>query len=146
MVNNKYICKFCGKEHESPQSLGGHLRLCKLNPNNKIKEFSKKRTENSKKRNPIIEYNLVCQVCNKKYTIKELKENFENGKYKHTCSRHCASILTYIHTDSKKRNEKISKNHSKKCAIKFKHKENNNWVENSEELNKELFIEKKTIL
>ena len=38
MGENKHICKYCGKEFKSGQSLGAHVITCKLNPNSiKIK-------------------------------------------------------------------------------------------------------------
>ena len=30
-----YKCKYCGKEFDSPQQLGGHIGRCKGNPNAK---------------------------------------------------------------------------------------------------------------
>lgn len=37
--DNKYICKFCGKECKNPNSLRNHERLCKENPNKDISSF-----------------------------------------------------------------------------------------------------------
>lgn len=104
-----YKCKFCGKEFNSKQSLGGHIINCKNNPNNYQKEFAKRRAEKAKINNPIEEHLLICPICNKEYVIKVSKKNFDKGKYKHTCSRSCASKLTNQKVDLENKNKKISK-------------------------------------
>lgn len=141
-----YKCKYCTKEFNCKQSLGAHVIHCKLNPNNHIYEFSKRRSENAKLKNPLLTYELICENCGKVYKISELKNNFDNGRYKHTCSRHCASVLSAKKTNKEEKNKKISeKSKNKKSPIKGKHYENNKLVANSEERNKELFVERKKI-
>jgi glutathione synthase/RimK-type ligase-like ATP-grasp enzyme len=31
-MDKKHICKYCGKEFETAQKLGGHVSRCELNP------------------------------------------------------------------------------------------------------------------
>ena len=89
---------------------------------------------------------MNCCICNNEYEIDCFKNNFDNGKYKHTCSDKCAKILTYKNTNLEEKNKKISEN-SKHVPYycKNKHLENGVWVENSEEYNKELYDSKKVI-
>ena len=39
-MEEKYICKFCGKTCKNTNSLRNHERLCKLNPNRQFTKFS----------------------------------------------------------------------------------------------------------
>lgn len=107
-MEKTYKCKFCNKEFKSGQSLGAHIINCKDNPNNHQKEFAKKRSENAKSNNPVEEHLLICPICNKEFTIKVSKKNFENGKYPHTCSRTCAGILSNQKSNLEEKNKKIS--------------------------------------
>lgn len=113
-TNSKHVCKFCGKEFEKKQSLGAHIVHCKLNPNNHIKDFANRKSNKAKELNPAIEYHLICENCGKEYTILEKKNNFEQGKYKHTCSDVCAKELTVKKTNKSEKNKKIS------CSLKGK--------------------------
>lgn len=143
--NKQHICKYCKKEFKSGKSLGAHIIHCKDNPNNHINDFANRRTENARKNNPLLHYRLICCICNNEYEIDCFKNNFENGKYKHTCSDKCSKILTYRNTNLEEKNKKISENSSHYCFIKDKHLENNVWVKNSEEYNKSLYISKTQI-
>lgn len=105
--NKKHICKYCKKEFKSGQSLGAHIVHCKENPNNHIEDFAKRRTENARLKNPLLHYKLICCICGNNYEIDEYKNNFENGKYKHTCSDKCAKTLTCKNTDLEEKNKKI---------------------------------------
>ena len=145
MCNKKHICKYCKKEFKSGQSLGAHIITCKENPNNHKIEFTKRKTQKAKINNPILHYKLICPICNSEYEIDCSKKNFENNKYKHTCSKECASKLTVMNTDMLAKNNNISKNSSHYSFIKGKHLENGKWVENSEDYNKKLYISKKCI-
>ena len=76
-----YYCQYCSKECKSLQSLHGHERLCKLNPN--FEENIKKQNEytsNGKQKyfkkkaeydplNQIKTYNLICSKCGKEYQL-----------------------------------------------------------------------------
>ena len=70
MRDKIYICKYCGKEFENGQKLGGHLTSCKLNP--KYFENIEKRKKSFKHNNNnhgFDKYNSLkicyCQYCNK---------------------------------------------------------------------------------
>lgn len=60
------VCKYCGKEFDSPQKLGGHIIRCKLNPKyeqNKINCSNRHRHNFNKKPKDVSIY--YCQYCNK---------------------------------------------------------------------------------
>lgn len=106
--NKKYICKYCGKEFKSGQSLGAHIIHCKKNPNNSLEKHLLKKKDKLEKENPLQEYILKCKVCDKEYKLIMRKKSFESGKYKQTCSSECAHKLTTLNTNLSKKNEKIS--------------------------------------
>lgn len=61
----KYICKYCGKEFDSAQKLGGHIIHCKMNPDyekNKINCNNFTKYNNDIKLDTTIYY---CQYCGK---------------------------------------------------------------------------------
>ena len=47
-MEQKYICKYCGKECKNANSLRNHERLCKLNPDHQITLFSDKEWQQSR--------------------------------------------------------------------------------------------------
>lgn len=60
-----YICKYCGKEFDNPQKLGGHIIRCKMNPNydkNKLNCNNFSKSNNERKLDITIYY---CQYCGK---------------------------------------------------------------------------------
>lgn len=126
----KHICEYCGKEYKNGQSLGGHIILCKKNPNNYIETFKEKKAHLNQKRNPLKKYLLKCEMCEKEYEIELHESDFNKGKYRHTCSRHCASILTASKTNIEDKNKKLS------GFYKNKHLENGKWVVNEENYKK----------
>lgn len=105
-----YICKYCGKEFETSQKLGGHVSKCKYNPNynDNINKIIFNRTININKENPIEEYKCKCIICGNEYIVKTRKNNYNNGNYKKTCSTYCAHKLTYLNCNKKIKNKKIS--------------------------------------
>lgn len=104
-----HICKYCGKEFENGIKLGGHVSKCKYNPNNNQTNALKTIKDNFEKNNPLEEYILICPICGKEFIIQVRHKQFEQGKYKKTCSRSCASKLTALHTNLEEKNKKISK-------------------------------------
>ena len=72
-----YKCKYCGKEFETLNQLGGHIGYCKLNPNKRTQEQIN--TINKKigeiihnrwvKENPIIKFEFVCEKCGKSFNV-----------------------------------------------------------------------------
>jgi hypothetical protein len=107
-MNKKHVCKYCGKEFSSGQSLGAHIICCDKNPNSHKKDFIKKKKINKDNKNPILEIELECKICKKKYRMNIRKNDFELGKYKKTCSRKCASKLSAINTNLETKNKNIS--------------------------------------
>lgn len=63
-------CKYCGKEFDNPQKLGGHVTHCKMNPNydknklncNNFIKVNNRKKVNNKKLDTTIYY---CQYCGK---------------------------------------------------------------------------------
>ena len=132
-----HICKYCGKEFETAQKLGGHVSRCSLNPNKNQEKIHQKIKENFEKRNPLEEHVLKCQVCGTEYTLQIRHKQFEEGKYRKTCCLECAHKLTYLNSNIEERNKKISKSMIGKIPyIKDKHLENGNWITNNEEYKK----------
>lgn len=84
-----FICKYCGKEFETPQKLGGHIIRCKYNPNyekNKINCNNFNKSEH-KKDNTI----YYCEFCNKECKGKNSLHNHENR-----CSKNPNRIISGI--------------------------------------------------
>lgn len=121
-MEKKYICKYCGKEFKTFQKLGGHVSCCKLNPiaKEKIKISKQTLQHNLEKTNPIEHHILNCCICGKEYEIKIRKQEFNEGKYKKTCSRHCAAILTAKNTNLEEKNNKISNSFYNKEIKKYR--------------------------
>ena len=88
-----YKCKFCDKEYEKIQQLGGHIVYCQENPGKREKKTSKKI------------FSLKCKTCGEDYEILETQHNIDNNKYKKNCSIKCANKRN--HTEEIK--ESISK-------------------------------------
>ena len=105
------ICPYCGEKLiMNKRSFANHVRWCKKNPRYEeiLKSTKEKLPKSSKK-----EYKLNCVVCNKEYTVLCTIGEYENEKYKKTCSKECSHKLTYLNTNNIERNEKISKSLTK---------------------------------
>lgn len=89
-----FYCKYCGKEFETVQQLGGHTTCCK---------FNKNRTHNHSIPKHIYTFN--CLKCNKEFKLELTENQYINGKHKKYCSRTCAN--SRVHTNESK--QKISK-------------------------------------
>ena len=105
-----YKCKYCGKEFENKNQIGGHTTYCKLNPNRKntiekVKKSTLKYINSHKKEIIKNEYKFICKKCGKEYIKYLTEKDFLNGNYSKYCSLSCAN--TRIH--SKETKEKISK-------------------------------------
>jgi len=61
-MDNICKCKYCGKEFDNKQKLGGHIIHCEKNPNF---ENSKKQLELARKNIKFINKHLHCQYCGK---------------------------------------------------------------------------------
>ena len=134
-VNNKHICKYCGKVCKSGISLGGHIVSCKLNPNSRYNtdDFKNKITELAEKKNPKNEYDLICEYCGKHYTLYIKQSDYIRGAYKKTCSITCAHKLGGENCDKEERNKKISntlKGNPKCATLKGLKRVCNRWINN----------------
>ena len=72
-------CKYCNKEFETSQKLGGHVSRCKLNPNY---EKNLKQLEEARKHinyNKLNNQNLHCRFCNKEISNKGSLSNHEKS-------------------------------------------------------------------
>lgn len=88
-----YKCKFCGKEYEKNNELGGHVANCPSNPNKQvIKTFKKV-------------FNLKCEKCGADYEIFDTQNNVDKRKHKKNCSVSCSK--SRIRSEETK--QKISK-------------------------------------
>ena len=115
--NKKHICKFCNKEFNSGQSLGAHIIHCNMNPNSYQSEFQIRKKKHLEENNPLEEHKLICEICGSEYKILIRHNQFKQGKYKHTCSRSCASKLTALHSDLNCKNKKISQSNKGNIPI-----------------------------
>jgi uncharacterized Zn-finger protein len=106
LENKKHICKYCGKEFETSQKLGGHVSRCKLNPN--IKDLYNKIGKAKHNTAAFKEYTLICEYCGKEYKLILSENSFNKGKYKKTCSTTCAHKLTIKNCDNISRKLNIS--------------------------------------
>lgn len=118
--NKKHICKFCNKEFNSGQSLGAHIIHCNMNPLSHQLDFQLRKKKHLEENNPIEEHNLICEICGNNYKISIRHKQFELGKYKHTCSRSCASKLTNLNSNLEEKNKKISNSLHKEKTLKIK--------------------------
>lgn len=100
-----FKCKYCGKEFDTPQQLGGHITCCNFNPN---------KSKNLPKQKQI--YKLICCKCGKEYELELTEEQYKNGKYRKNCSRSCAN--SRVLTDETKL--KISNSSLKHKSISIK--------------------------
>jgi len=116
----KHICKYCNKEFKSGQSLGAHITHCKMNPKSHQNEYQIRKKNHLDVNNPIEEHILKCEICGNEYKILIRHNQFEQGKYKHTCSRSCASKLTALHSNLESKNQKISQQLYKEKIGKIK--------------------------
>ena len=85
----KHICKYCGKEFESGQKLGGHTIKCENNPNKGIKRDVK----NSLK---FIKYNDNTNICNCQFCQKECKGLNSLKQHEIRCKDNPNKINSYI--------------------------------------------------
>lgn len=104
-----YKCKYCSKEFEKPNQLGGHIGRCKMNPNReanckKYEESCKKANQIQIQKKNIIQRDLTCKKCGKHYTLMLSDRQYESGKYSKFCSRSCANSRGKY---SEERKEKI---------------------------------------
>jgi hypothetical protein len=89
------ICKYCNIQIDDKHSIyANHVRWCDKNTTNGdkgISEVSKSKIDYYLKLYPINEYNVICKVCDAKFTLleRESKFNKRNGKYfcSYSCSR-----------------------------------------------------------
>lgn len=76
-----YRCKYCGKEFDSKQKLGGHIIHCKLNPKyaQSLEHLKKARAEIRRDDNGKIFIHkgktCTCQYCGKQYKLYGLKNH-----------------------------------------------------------------------
>ena len=82
-----HICKYCNKEFETYQKLGGHIIHCKLNPNY---EQSLKQLEESRKNIKNINKKLLyCKFCGKEVHNKGALINHEKACYDNPNKEKC---------------------------------------------------------
>lgn len=104
---DRHVCRYCGKAFDTARKLGGHVSRCSKRPgSNEL--FSRIGKTNTEKAN-IKKHIVVCENCGKTYEICCSDREFEAKRYKKTCSKTCAHLLTIKKTDKDEKNSKISK-------------------------------------
>lgn len=92
-----HICKYCGKEFETGQKLGGHSIRCELNPNkDKNEQANKSANRNIKNSLKFIKYNDNTNVCNCQYCQKECKGLNSLKQHEIRCKENPNKINSYI--------------------------------------------------
>ena len=109
-----FKCKYCGKEFETKQQLGGHVTRCKLNPNyqNNLQQLENARKHINKEHE---HQHLFCQYCGKEIGNKGCLVLHENR---------CLSNPNYIPTEKQlqKQQYKNQKQYNKDNGIIQKRK------------------------
>ena len=128
-----YTCKYCGKEFEKKQQLGGHIQHCKLNSNFNENDYYKKcknrlikaaKTRHINSLNKKIKRKLICQKCGKEYELNLTDKQFNEDKYSKFCSRSCANSRGPRSQETKNKiSQSIRKNIKTRIFIKRQPKE-----------------------
>lgn len=110
----KHICEYCNKELETGQKLGGHVVRCRSNP--KFDQYIKRvAASNTQQR---INYILICHKCSKEYNITLTKKQYNSGKYRKHCSRHCANGIQWTEQDKLKKSIAAKNSQKHKLAAR----------------------------
>lgn len=110
-MDKKYICKYCNKEFETKQKLGGHIIRCKLNPKyNEILNNWKKsfifnthllNNENSLNK----KQQCYCEYCGKEYkSLNSLKQHEIRCKLNPNHLEIISNFTEYNKSEEKKNN------------------------------------------
>lgn len=94
-----FKCKYCGKEFEKKQQLGGHITCCKYNEN---------RSHNRPIHKNIYKFN--CLKCNKEFELELTEKQFINGNHRKHCSVSCANSHIISNEIKQKISEALIKN------------------------------------
>ena len=98
MNEKKYICKYCGKQCNNGQSLGGHMVNCQNNYK-KQQSHIKSSTSLLAKR---VSHEVRCAKCGTPFILELTPKSLQSGKYTKYCSRSCANSRTHsVQTRSK---------------------------------------------
>lgn len=125
-----FICKYCGKEFESKEKLGGHVTSCKLNPNYlKNKENIIIARKHIKHRNHNTSGKYFCRYCNKEIGNKGCLVLHE---------KRCKFNPNYKPTD--KQLEKQNRINTKKVLSEEHKQKIRESLQRWKEENKELFL------
>jgi hypothetical protein len=131
----KFICKFCGKEFDSPCKLGGHVIHCKLNPN--YEKNLKICTNNINKHNCKKEKDntiYYCKFCNKPCVGKnslvqhEIRCKENPDKIKRRCNFNYPGKVIWNKGLTKETDERVKKQ-SETAKQKYKDGENKVWCD-----------------
>lgn len=116
-----YKCKYCGKEFETKEQLGGHIVHCVMNPNHNQYEETIRigKSKNGKKL-----HICKCNKCGKEYEVVCTDKAFNTGKYKKFCSLKCANSRTHSEETKNKISGSVSKFMSKNVLLKVSYCEN----------------------
>lgn len=101
MDNIKYICKYCGKEFDSPYKLGGHIIHCNSNPNKAKSNFIvyNEKLKNGEIINKFQNELLYCQYCGKEC---KNSNSLKNHEIRCKCNPNRIIITSYFNEYNEK--------------------------------------------
>lgn len=79
-------------------------------------------------KNPIVEYNVVCSICNKNFKVLERKNSFPS-KEKYYCSRSCANSRNWDDEHKRKLSESCRNSEKVKSSFKLWKKKKKDKIE-----------------
>lgn len=98
-----YTCKYCGREFDTIQQLGGHVTQCRKNPN-KIRVVTQ-----------LYDYTITCKRCGREFVLKLTERQFTNGSYTKFCCRSCANARMHSDVTKRKISESLREYNTKNC-------------------------------
>ncbi len=130
-----FKCKYCGKEFETKQQLGGHVTRCKLNPNyqNNLHQL-----ENARKHINKENQHLYCQYCGKEIANQGCLKLHEDHCIKNPNHQLSKTQKCKLYKDSKRdengkiqspwKGKHLSEDHKQKIRLGLQ-----NWKNNHQE-------------
>lgn len=124
-----HICKYCGREFETAFQRNGHEGLCLLNPQReerirKAAEATRQVCHEKSLADPLNEvktYDLICAKCGKHYSLDIRLRDYQNGRYKKTCSVQCAHSHLHSVKSKEKLIQSLNKSMKEEHECKCKH-------------------------
>lgn len=115
-----HVCSICGKEFDSPLSLGGHI-----SSHNRGESYKKKReTQRSRDKRKNLHFPKKCKFCNL-----EFENGFSLGGHLISCGLNPNSKETYLRISEKAKGRILSESHKKAISASMKkaHEDGKAW-------------------